>query len=425
MSTKGVLCQKTDNEAKVYVLEGAGRMTLGDATCELMGLGFSRSSDTEVQLRLDYDRCSAGPTSASVVMNVAQVKDFMAPTTSFPFLKEACTPKTTTLEPQTAHQSYTFGETKVGASTCDGEVMKSTKDMDKRSCKMLCIASVESIASSGSVVDGNEEACLGYAINAAMDGSGSTNCHLYGKNTPVVKTGEAGEDGWECYNLTSTQAVAVQSTVAPLTAAEVMAEEAALPRLNIELEKEAATASILYFAPKDTCYKGFNMITLQDSSFTTISAKVKESEWQEFLSLVPLPPLTEEEMSDSTSSETSEDTRRRLESSFVAAKVADVYVDRVAYIGSLVPTAPAIPGQLAVPGVAQSVATPAPVTTTTLACIPVPDAVSSTPTILAVVFGLLVFPCGYLGYRAGHREPKGAGDRGLYSDSLQQKLPAE
>lgn len=404
MTSKGVVCQKTDNEAKIYVLEGAGSMRLGAATCELMALGFSRTSDTEAQLRLDYDRCTSGPTHASVVMNVAQVKDFMAPTTSFPFLQDACTAKTTTLAPAKTHQEYTFSETMVGASTCEGEVIKAVKDMDKRSCKLLCIASVESIAAGGGIVDGNPEACLGYAINEDMKGTGNENCHIYGKNKAVVNLTKSGETGWECYNLTTNKAVAVESTPAPPTAAELAAADAALPRLNIDLEKEAATASILYFAPKDSCYKGFNMITLQDSSYTTISAKVKESEWQEFLSMVPLAPLTESEMSSDESVETS----RRLEASFVAAKVADVYVDRVTYTGSLVPTAPAVPGELAVPGAAQApevMATPAPVTTTSLLCTPVPDAVSPEPMILAIILGIAVFPCGYIGYRAGHRQP--------------------
>lgn len=391
ISSKGVACDEGEYETKALLAAGAGTMTLGAATCSLTGLGLAKTSDTNVEMRLDFNQCSVGPQTAHVFLNVVKATGsarFMSPSavSIYPFIKEACTKITTTLKPSSAQVSVSFSETSIGANTCAGTIIKSYPGLDKRACKMTCIAVVERYAAEGTATITNPDLCLGYAVNAAS--TGVSTCHLYGSGNDVVGITQEKEDGWMCYSLKATEHVIQTSSPAPLTPAQIAEEEAKLPRLNLQIEAESA--SVLTFASAENqCYTPFNVITLQDGTFNTFATTVHENEWGELMNRLP---STQVVVTDA----------RRLEAS-VAAPVAHVLADRVAYGYSA--ALPGAPNTAATASAAAAVAAAAPVASTTVACKPVPPVDGSpVPNILALVLGVASIPFAYFGYRVGHQQ---------------------
>merc|ERR1719162_2358251 len=146
ISSNGATCESPNGELKAMLPVGAGTLTAGPSSCSLVAVGFSKtnsSKDAAVQMRLDFDKCTAGaPATAVVLMDVVKAQDFLAPATVFPFIKEVCGVKTTTPSQSTAKTKVGFLETTVGNNTCAGAVLRTYANVDRHACKMLCISDV-------------------------------------------------------------------------------------------------------------------------------------------------------------------------------------------------------------------------------------------------------------------------------------------
>lgn len=397
ISSKHGRCQNSDNEAKVLIAPGLGTMTLGSASCSLVSVGISRSDNTAdftaavAEMRLDFDSCTAGPQRASVIMSVEKATDFLAPASSFPFMKTVCEPTVTTLAPSEAKVDMSFTQKLVGKGLCNGEVMDSYPGVDSHSCKEICIAEVQKF--SGVTGLHNKTAkpnfCIGYAVND-LKTSGNV-CHLY-RGLPgaaIVNTSEAKETGWSCYDLKPSAAQHIELTTPAATAEDIADMEAHLPRLNINVAADAKTASVLTFnAPNNTCFTPFNVITLEDATFNPVTLKVTPSEWLSLLTMIP-------------------SSRRLKEAAAPVAEVSWVLADRVTYGDSMMPPVAAA-GVAAPPPAAGAAAAPieseaAPVEP---ACSPVP-AQSSPVDMLMGVLNIFLIVCvaaaAYGGFSLGQK----------------------
>jgi hypothetical protein len=269
-------------------------------------------------MRLDFDKCTnAAPLQAIVLLDVVKsTGDFMGAATLFPWAKEVCTVKTTTAPQSLAKVKIGFLETKVGNHSCDGKLLTSYKAVDKRSCKMLCIADVQKEPDAAKLQT-NLELCRGYAFH--RDATSGEVCKLYkGANITKVST-DKGTEAWDCYNLTEQATQYYESTPAPPTKDDLKKAVDALPKLNLNTATKAKSASIVtMFNYNNTCFAPFNVITLQDFQYNTVAVSVKASEWKEFLDTIPAPVKAGRLLADAVSAKATVD-------------ASQVFVDRAAY----------------------------------------------------------------------------------------------
>jgi len=261
----------------------------------------------------------------------------------------------------------------------------------------------------------NAEQCGGYSFDTSA--SAAKPCRLY-KGRPVtsVSTEFADASGWFCWNMTVSDVAGpeggdvlreVVSTPAPPTAEELAAADKSLPTLNINVLPDARTAQIMtYTSANDECYKPFQVITLQDMAFQTIKVRVKASEWDTFLEMIPASvPL------------------RRL--SATAGHVSAVFADRVIY--GATGAAPLQKAAPVVAGVAAAVAAPAAgaaeVEEKKPTCKKMPPASSMPISVIItnIVVGAGILACGFGGYKGGemfasHRVNAMKGGYGLITD---------
>jgi len=385
ISSKGASKSKTAHEAKALFSVGAGTMTLGASSCSLSAVGLSKTADLSVQMRLDFDACSLGPKTASVLLNVEKATgDFLAKEKSIvPFFKHVFEKETATPEPSVAKVVLNFGETFVGNGQCDvPDILKTWEGIaDVRSCKMLCIADIQRIFATGgdAGLKADLKKCTGYAVSTAGKG-----CHLYQGTSPkaIIKK----DPDFSCFNLTSSETTYEESTPAPPTAEEVEAQEAKLPRLNLNFAEDAKSASVLTFnSPNATgCFAPFNQITLEDSAFSMISTKVSAAEMDELLLMLPDPEA------------------RRLEEA-ATAQVSAVQADRVTFAGAAL-AAPAAAGAVGLGALAPS-------TTAEPKCTPVPRATANTLPVTIINLLLVggAVAAGYFGFTTGKAQSAPAG----------------
>lgn len=404
VSSDDVIVKQINHELVAKLPEASnGTIIIGTATCKISEVGLSKGDASSgldfqpnaVHMRLDFHECSSGPSSGSALLNVAKVPDNflgLPPNGTFvPFLKDAYD-KDKDIHASLESTRVEAVEVHLGGGTCSGEILKSYPIIDKTACKKICLSAITKYKG-----DFNANQCGGYAYNAKAT-SGNV-CHLY-KGKPVTslsKDSEAKDAGWFCWNMTSKTVKVAASTPAPPTAADLAAAAASLPRLNI-VAPGATSASILTYTPTNgTCNKPFRVITIQDSSFQTVTAKVKSSEWQTLMDMIPTAAPSSRRLADRT------------------GDVSSVVADRVVYgaSGSAPPMAVAPAEGKAAAG-----------TGAHKSCKPMPPA-SSTPIsmiLMNIVLGLLVFVCGYGGFKGGGMVAK---QNAASSKAGYQPAPAE
>jgi len=171
----------------------------------------------------------------------------------------------------------------VGNASCTGTVLSTQKGptVDKRLCKELCISDVQKYSSNLDTLSNSPDMCTGYSF----DTTGADGCTLYkGAITPS----DAGATGTYCWTLEAQAAELHQSTPAPPSQAEILQMQATLPKLNVTIS--AHSANVLTFVSTDKCFQPFNWITMQNyaaMALSTAFVNVKQSEWEEFLALIP------------------------------------------------------------------------------------------------------------------------------------------
>jgi len=232
---------------------------------------------------LDFEKCTGGPSTASVLLNVVAAPDATAATTMMPFWRQVCSVQTTTPAQSLQQLRLYFTETPTGNSSCVGTVLSTEKaaSIDKRTCKELCISDVQKYSSSLDTLQNSPAMCTGYSF----DTTGAEGCTLYkGAITPS----DAGVTGTYCWTLEAQAAELHQSTPAPPSQAEILEMQATLPKLNVTMS--AHSANVLTFVSTDKCFQPFNWITMQNyaaMALSTAFVNVKQSEWEEFLALIP------------------------------------------------------------------------------------------------------------------------------------------
>merc|ERR1719444_524477 len=128
----------------------------------MSSVALSKGNSSAVQLRLHFDMCSSGPSSGSVLLDVAKVAgNFMGTSGTFgSFINEACShtmPETTSSLASTRVEA---SELMVGGNTCNGTILESYANVDKAQCKKICIGRIQGY--NGAF---NAEQCGGYAFN--------------------------------------------------------------------------------------------------------------------------------------------------------------------------------------------------------------------------------------------------------------------
>jgi len=231
---------------------------------------------------------------------------------------------------------------------------------------MLCSANIQTHGSSekASLLSG----CTGFAFNSVTEG-----CDLY--NGTTVTAADNSPD-FKCFNFTAYSRVIVESTTAPPTLKEQKALDAALPKLNINVDLQAQSASVLTFFPTDkNCSAPFNAVDIQDKNFQTVSVGVKTSEWAKLLARIPSPT-------------------RRLASAG-AEKASYVLTDRLVYGSSGSMAAPPIPAPVVI------VSAP----TTPMPCRKVPAKVSNATTVFIVnlILGVGGIGAAIMSFEAGKK----------------------
>jgi len=350
----------TNNELRAFPAASAATakvLSIGSATCALAAVALSKSDNTPaatVQMRLDFERCTLGPSRASVLMNVGSQPDASVPLSMVPFWSQISKVDTTTPPPFVkAKLKLTFTQLELGNSTCDASLLASYPALDKKQCKMLCIAEVEKYASSINALTNSQLACRAYDFNQA------SGCNLYKGLRVTQISGAAGSSGTTCYNLTAVDTQFQQKTTPPPTDEAVTLANLKLPKSEISVV--AGSANILTFESPDKCFVPFYWITLQDADRQTISVNVKKSEWTTFLELIPFNPQA-----------------RILASS--QDVLSNVFSQRAAYAAETPPVAPAV----------------APIAPTAPPCPAEEEAASMTMTWVLVTLAVIASVAGFL-----------------------------
>lgn len=198
-----------------------------------------------------------------------------------PFLSQVCAPKGFLAGEASVKFSTNYAQVEVGSGKCVGTVMKTMQSVGNAEiCKMLCSANIQD--GPGGKPQGLS-GCTGFSFDSA-----GGNCFLY--NGTKVTAVAPNNPGFMCWSLTAVSSVIVESTTAPPTLAEQKVLDAALPRLNVNVDLLAKSASVLTFFPSDkNCSSPFNAVDIQDTNFQTISVMVKNSEWAKLLARIPSP----------------------------------------------------------------------------------------------------------------------------------------
>lgn len=376
VSSKDLACESTETELKALINgTSAATLSLGTATCSLAAVGLSKSSadlqKATVMMRLDFNDCTLGQFDTSIFIKVKQAEpgalDFV------PFLNQICEPKRFTAEKAKEQFTTTFEEVEVGSGKCVGNVMKTMKSVGSQQiCKMLCSANIQTRGKTTKVQE--LSGCTGFAFDAKNPGT--DNCLLYNGSKVNAVAPQKFNEGFGCWNLTAFSRVVVASTTRPPTAQEQKALDAKLPRLNVNVDLQAKSASVLTFFPKDpNCSKPFNAIDIQDAKFTTITVNVRPSDWAKLVASIPSP-------------------KRRLASA-VVEKASAVLTDRLVYGRS---------GSMAAPPIPVPTVNPL-VSTTPIQCTPVPKKVSNATTVFVInmILGVVGIAAAVASFYAGKK----------------------
>jgi hypothetical protein len=353
ISSKDLECESTDKELKALINgTAAASLSLGASTCSLVAVGLSKRG-ASVVMRLDFNKCTLGQYDTSIFIKVVKAAPGGLHTPTFvPFLNQVCEPKGFAAEKQKEKFTTNYVEVQVGSGRCVGTVMKTIKSVAKKDiCKMLCSANIQTHGSSEKAT--RLDGCTGFTFDSKN--SAGDNCFLYNGTKVTAVAPQKINEGFKCWNLTAYSRVVVASTTAPPTLKEQKALDAALPRLNVNVDLQAKSASVLTFFPTDpNCSSPFNEVDIQDQNFQTISVSVKNSEWAKLLARIPSP------------------TRRLAIAG--AEKASYVLTDRLVYGSSGSMAAPPIPAPIV------NVLAP----TTPMPCRKVPAKVSNATTVFII-----------------------------------------
>lgn len=289
-SSSGATAIPGNGELKVQIEPMADALVLGSAgtaSCTmdtLVAVKTVADGATTAQLRLEFEKCTAGPRTAAIVLNVIAVPDLQAVQSMYPFWKQVTTKEVTTPAPHAAEVELVFTEVIVGNSTCENKKLANYSVESKFVCKELCIADVQRYASSSDALENSHGECTSYSFNALAE-VGDKNCFLYHGPPKVTQDLTEGVVGAFCYNLSHQTFEKMVTTKAPPTAAEIAAMQSALPKLNITIL--ASQAAIQTYVSPEKCFQPFSWIALEDVNRATVGVPVKQSEWEDFLALIP------------------------------------------------------------------------------------------------------------------------------------------
>jgi len=307
ISSHGAVCKKNEQELHVSVVPNSATLAVGvgknERTCDLLAVVAKKvdlSLEPKVHMRFDFHNCTGGPPTASVVMALKPVPENQVTQSMLPFWMETCGPKPETHDVKAVNMELKFNQVDLGQGLCDGMALKSIFNVTAAACAQLCMANVQMYATSVEALKDTPDACKGYSFQQIDNAT--TKCEMFKAKDGKEITASLPETSLPQLPKTSTATctglvarassdLLSKSTVAPPSAEEQAALEASMPKFNVDVQ--ASLANILTFVSPEFCYDQFDWITLEDTQGKIQEVYVKQSNWEQFLGLIPNPSVPE------------------------------------------------------------------------------------------------------------------------------------
>mmetsp|Transcript_29283 Transcript_29283/g.53981 ORF Transcript_29283/g.53981 Transcript_29283/m.53981 type:complete len:585 (-) Transcript_29283:203-1957(-) len=263
-------------------------LALDGATCSCKQMAIHTEADaTELSLHLDFEKCTAGAPASDAVVNMAikKVPDEEGPSDSIlEYFDGVCT-KPTVAPEATKLQVFTkVKETEIaGHGACEGTpstMLGKDKAPTSDACGQVCLGIIEGFAA----VENGEGACTGYSYSE--DTTDPNVCLLY--DTKIEDHAETNPAGtWKCWTEKGESSVE-ESKPKDVDMAKLEADYLAkIPSVSFDVkadivEFETVTSKL------EGCFTPYTWIDLKDSDGGKGYVPIKASEWDKFLSYVPV-----------------------------------------------------------------------------------------------------------------------------------------
>lgn len=257
-------------------------LRFGKASCPLTAISVYKTaagSKFEAEMRFHFEGCVGAPvTSAAVVVGIRP--DEKADFNLLPWTKEVCkVPGQTTPSPVATISAETDAVIQlVGAGTCVGTVRREIEKITtEQACKFQCVSSLTKAHLLGGT------GCRGFSFN---DKAAGATCITYSGNI----TASQPKKDWQCYNMSFNGTGYAKSTPPPVPVSDTTE--------LLDLKKVLGTSSVGYLQhispPLDApaCFLPMWWFTLEDQMGQPQSVPIKQSEWDEFKTLLPAPMPT-------------------------------------------------------------------------------------------------------------------------------------
>jgi len=290
ISSNDMKCISTSDGLTTVALDkvgGISSMTRGSHQCVLKSITAWKSDSSptaSAEMHLEYVNCTGVPTMGTVRLGLERVPDTQPAGELLKFFNSLCGVQTTSPPPQAvAKLSMSFNEVLVGTGACKGDTLTSYDNAvvkSKAVCRQLCIADIQKYTGMINAAD----ACRGYAYNPlAADGKV---CVTYKGGEITKVSNPKGSSGGNCWNVTETMSTFQESTAPPPSAEQLAQLKASAPKLKASID--AKSAIVQTYVSKDSCFPSFDWITLQAPNSQEATLKVKDSEWDELMKLIPV-----------------------------------------------------------------------------------------------------------------------------------------